>query len=208
MKIESFFRPSESDKTSEKLRKQQEKETLLFKGRLGLREYALSIGKSTEELLKGAILEVKDRYLQCFKKEGSNKIPSVPEIVAEVAIDYMRSGLSIPRVFFGGRYKLEDVLQAVSCIDASVFIKEILEKGFGISSTIERCRLGIVKDHHYLQLEDGTIIDPILRTRRNTTGFFKNQAEHKRLIGKFNRGGVDLLVNQLLVILDLKKRRG
>lgn len=183
---------------------------LLFSSRTGIREYALISGKSTEELLRGVIVGASEKLIEIAKEKSliptTKKTEEIvrqlaPPIVAEITVHHMSSGLSIPRVFFGGKYELADVIKAVSCIDATVFIKEVLYKGFGIKSEIKTIRLGVVKDHHYLQLETGARIDPIVRSRKNHGGYFADPNKHQFRVDCFNSGGVALLRKQITNII-------
>ena len=172
------------------------------------------IGQSTEDLLAGTILSVSEKLKQ---KAITNNLISTPikaqdiieqlapKIVAVTATDHMGSGLSVPRVFFGGNYELADVIQAVSCIDATVFIKEVLERGFGIKSEIKKTRLGIVRNHHYIELNSGSVIDPILRSKSNRGGFFENVQKHKTRVDTFNSAGLNLILRQIYGLAHPKK---
>ena len=186
----------------------------IYSKRIGIRNYTLVENEETKRLIEGIILTSSNKLRELLDGKNGKNISEeerkkiIIKIVSEEAVNYMRSGLSVFRVFLGGRYNLQDVLNAVSCIDASIIIKRALEEGFGIESEIMTTRLGVVKAHHYLEIkinEDVMRIDPILRTKRNKGGVFYSKETHERFIDNFNSLGMKGICRQLFRFIRQKK---
>ena len=77
--------------------------------------------------------------------------------------------------------------------------------------------MGIVNDHHYLRVklnvankekdeEDShyVIIDPILKSKRNPSGVFYSEKDHKRVISNFNSLGLKGIFKQIRRLVRLK----
>lgn len=189
----------------------KEDENVLYSTCSGIREYALTCGKSTEDLLEGAIVETAERVKKIAQAVGhfDSDIPTreialrlAPKVASEVTKRHMSSGLSIPRIVMGGSYELQDVLKAASCIDASVFTREVLDRGFGIKADMKKIRLGVIPNHHYLELENGAIIDPVIAAKKEGGGFFPSKTEFLNRIDAINSGGISLLKKQILNIFS------
>jgi len=181
------------------------KDEKLYSTTAGIREYAISKGTNTEALIEGTILQATNKLLEVAKediKEGKSQREILEKyagkVVSEVTKEHMSSGLSIPRVFFGGNYNLEDVISAASCIDAATFNKVILEEGFGMICTIHTTRLGVVPNHHYVEIDStNQVIDPIVGRKENPGGFFKSKKLFERVMDIINTGGTKLIVKQV-----------
>jgi len=192
------------------------REGIMYSKRIGIRNYTLVETKETQKLIEEIILSSSNKLNELLRDKENlfdeERIKLVIQAVSLASIEHMKSGLSVFRVFLGGDYKLEDVINAVSCIDASLIIKIVLERGYGISSEIETIRLGIVNDHHYLRVkpfnvsnqnvnnqkrDQEIIIDPILRSKRNPAVIFYSDKDHKRLISNFNSLGLKGIVRQI-----------
>lgn len=187
------------------------KEELVYSKRVGIKEYAVTKGETTEALLDGTIIQATERIIQEATKEGLDTEKTeiivnelAPKIVAEVTADHMGSGLSIPRVFFGGKHELADVIGAASCVDAAVFTKTVLEQGFGITSEIKSARLGVVPNHHFVELATGEVIDPIIGGKKNPGGYFKTKKRFQRRLDIINSGGLNVIVKQIKNIIRSK----
>ncbi len=185
----------------------------IFATTVGIREYALEKGKNTESLIEGAIVQATDRIVKMAEHEIKAGA-STKEIlhkyaaraVSDVTKQHMASGLSIPRVFFGGKYQLEDVIQAASCVDAAAFNKVVLEEGFGLECEIHEARLGVVPGHHYVEVkETGQIVDAVLRGKNNPGGFFPNKEVFQRRLDFINSGGISMVVKQIKGIIRPKE---
>jgi hypothetical protein len=178
---------------------------LLFRSRarLGIREYALIRGETTDELLQTAIGEVKsllDERSQQPTELTQDQL--IEKTVAEVTLSHMEAGLGIPRVLRGGKHELADTIKAATCIDAAVFAHEILKQGFGRNPQIKKRRFGILPDHHYLETQSGGIIDPFFGSRKNS-GYFTNKEEFEERLKRLARrslGGLGLLPFKALIL--------
>jgi len=181
-----------------------EKGDIIYSERIGIRNYTLMENEETKRLIEGIILASYNKLRNLLDSKNISEEERkriITKTVAEVSVDHMRSGLSVFRVFLGGKYNLQDVLNAVSCIDASVLIQRVLEQGFGISSEIETTRLGVVNSHHYCVVKSNdnndVIIDPILRSKKNKAGVFYSRNEYERIISIFNSLGMKAVFKQL-----------
>lgn len=188
---------------------------LLFEECLGIRKYALEQGVSTEKLLEGTILQSSEEVStivqaspEKYSSMSAEEIVKLlaPKVVSKVTYEHMSSGLSIPRVFWGGKYELADVINAASCVDAAVFTREVLSKGFGIEAEIKKTRLGVVKDHHYLELPSGEVIDPVIDFKGNRKGYFKNKELFERQLSIINSAGISVLIKQIQHIISSGQR--
>lgn len=179
----------------------------IFATTVGIKEYALEKGEDSEALIKGAVLSASSKMESKFKDHPDMTKEEFLEkhgirIVSEVTAEHMQSGLSIPRVFFGGKHELADVLEATSCIDAAVFTREVLKEGFGVASEVKTARLLTTSKHHYLELDNGSVIDPIIGSKKNLGGFFKNKKMFDRTLSTINSGGVTAVVKQIKNIIN------
>lgn len=179
----------------------QDESRLVYSTRPGIRRYALERAQTTDELLLGASIDVADLLDRKYESEGrpvpehAEILKDVPRAVAEVIKGYMSSGLSIPRVLLGGNYKLEDVLDAVSCIDASVFARELCRE-FGLDGRIETTNLLAVPNHHFFALDSGEVIDPIMSAKRNPGGYYPTREAFEKRLAAVNSLGFKAMVSQ------------
>lgn len=179
----------------------------MYRTCMGIQDYALTRGEDTEALLRGVILETSNEIQK--RRTDKDSILSGTELATKYGSEatalvtkrHMGSGLSVPRVILGGDYKLEDVIGAANCMDATIFSKVVLEEGFGIKSEIGKTRLGVVPEHHYLKVQDGSVIDPIIGCGNNRPGYFRTEEKYRRALNAINTGGMSVVVNQLRRIL-------
>lgn len=159
--------------------------------RFGIKPYRLFIDPQTDDIISEATKCAERKLARSYM--NGDEIPLAVAVASSLHSFTTRGKYNHGRIIAGGDFSLGSLLKDASCIERSVFAREIFDN-FGVESKIEFVRLLGIPFHHFVHVtETDEVIDPIvplmLRERKFHQGYFQNASLYHEQVSRLNTIG-------------------